>query len=373
MASRSMLPCPRCRSHALEACEYGGYALDVCLHCHGLWCESHDWHAAELGARPGQPGQATASETLVGAEGALEFVAAQSGGPFRAAEWACPTCRVPLRLWSVRQVEGLLIDVCDGCGGVWFDHQEWQYLGAARDYQGQRGDIERPPTWGEWLFQLFLELPVEFNIKPRRLPWVTYALIAACCLLFLLLPQELVEQLALAADVGQTGKAYTFITYQFLHGDWLHLLGNMYLLYVLGDNVEDVLGRLGFLLVYLFCGVVGGLAYLMFTPPPVWPMIGASGAIAGIIAAYLVLFRRSRLTFMLIIKQFKPPAYVWIGAWLVIQIAAAFLDREGLWGVAWFAHLGGFAAGLLAILPLRKWLVSRYPLLYLLDSRRIHA
>ncbi len=367
MASQSALPCPRCRSRALEACEYGDYALDVCLHCHGLWCEPSDWAAAQLGALPHQ------SADSVGCDLALEYFEPVDGDALHAQEWACPTCRTPLRLWKLRQVKELMIDACDNCGGVWFDHLEWQYLGAARDFQSQRHGIERPATWGEWIFQLLFRLPIEFNIKPRRLPWITYAIILICCGLFLLLPHDLYEQLALSSGDLRPARLYALVTYQFLHGDWLHLLGNMYLLYILGDNTEDVLGWLGFLLLYLFCGIIGGVAYLMFTPPPVWPVIGASGAVAGIIAAYLLLFRRSRLTFMFIIKQFRPPAYVWISVWLFIQVAAAWFDKQGELGVAWFAHLGGFAAGLLVILPLRRWLISRFPLLYLLDCRRIHV
>lgn len=367
MAEHTSLACPRCHNRALESCACGTYELDLCVACRGMWCEATDWDAAGLGTPPGKAGDQPSSE------GAIEFFQPDASEVFRSPDWTCPACQARLQVWGVRQVKGLTVDVCDGCGGVWFDSGEWQYLEAARDYQKQRPDIDRPTTWGEWLFQLLSELPVEFNVKPRRLPIMTLAIITTCCVLLLALPERMYAELALLPGPIPPDQLYRFVTHLFLHDGWLHLLGNMYMLYILGDNVEDVLGPIWFLFLYLCCGVIGGVAYLMLTAAPLLPLIRASGAVAGMIGAYLVMFRRSRLTFMLIVKQFKPPAVVWISFWLLIQMLAAWFDRQSMLGIAWFAHLGGFFSGTLLMLPWQRRLIARYPLLYLLNSRRINA
>lgn len=147
------------------------------------------------------------------------------------------------------------------------------------------------------------------------------------------------------------------LTYQFLHGGPMHILGNMLFLWVYGDNVEGRLGRWRFLLFYLGCGVVAALAHCWMEPRGRLPVVGASGAIAGVLGAYLLLFPRSRVTLIVPIIVFL--AFVELPAWLVlltwfalqmpqVQGVLGWLDVEG---VAWWAHIGGFLAGM-AALPL---------------------
>jgi membrane associated rhomboid family serine protease len=242
------------------------------------------------------------------------------------------------------------------------------------EWQSQRAGIERETNWGEWFLQLILRLPTEFNVRPRITPWVTIAILVSCVLAQIFLPVDTILALAThGRESLQMGQLYTLITYAFMHAGWMHLLGNMYLLFILGDNVEDVLGHFWFLMFYLACAVTAGVTQAVIEPDPSVPMVGASGAIAGVIAAYLILFRRARLTFMVLLWQFKPPAYVWIGIWILIQVAGAEFDAEGKLGIAWYTHIGGFVAGLILIAPVRKRLVAGYPLLQLLDLRRIRA
>ncbi len=356
------LRCPRCRGGVLQPHAFEEQELALCAGCGGLWCAAGRWDEAALGPRPPVPG----------AEDGVYFL--------ETAGHACPECRQAMTAVRIPEMEALTIDVCGACGGVWFDHREWQHLGAVRQWREQRARVERATTWGDWFFQFFLRLPVEFNIAPRRVPIVTLTIVVICCLLqiiqqFVMGPEEMITRYgAQASTVFTAWGLFTLISHQFVHGGWLHLLGNMYLLYVLGDNVEDVLGRAGYALFFLAGGVVAAgteLAVAAALGNDV-PLVGASGSIAGIIAAYLLLFRRARLTFMFIFWQFKPPAVVWIGVWLLMQVAAAFLDPSGaMTGVAWWAHLGGFAFGFLVILPLHRWLVSRHHLLYLLHHQRI--
>jgi membrane associated rhomboid family serine protease len=146
------------------------------------------------------------------------------------------------------------------------------------------------------------------------------------------------------------------LTSQFLHGGWLHLIGNMLFLWVFGNNIEDRLGRLRFLPFYLACGAIAGLAQAATDPSSDIPVIGASGAIAGILGAYLVLYPRKRVWTIVLPFFFLPfqlPAWVWLGIYFAMQFL--FLGAETTagdgGGVAYTAHIAGFAAGILLIKP----------------------
>jgi membrane associated rhomboid family serine protease len=144
----------------------------------------------------------------------------------------------------------------------------------------------------------------------------------------------------------------TLVTSMFLHVSWLHLIGNMLFLWVFGDNVEDELGHMRFLLFYIVCGVAGGLAHTLANPESVQPLVGASGAISGVVGAYLVLFPRVKLWALFLAGiPLRVPVYWALGFWIVIQIvnAVTLVDTS----TGWFAHLGGLAAGILVILLVR--------------------
>ena len=145
----------------------------------------------------------------------------------------------------------------------------------------------------------------------------------------------------------------------FLHGGWMHLILNMLFLYVFGDNLEDLLGHVGYLVFYIASGVAAGLAQMASDPGSTVPMVGASGAIAGVMGGYLLMFPKARvdiLVFLVIfIRIFTLPAWIMLGLWFALQLVngmAAAQTTGG--GVAYWAHAGGFAAGLLFLLPI--WL-----------------
>jgi membrane associated rhomboid family serine protease len=137
----------------------------------------------------------------------------------------------------------------------------------------------------------------------------------------------------------------------FLHGSLFHLLGNMLYLWIFGNNVEDVLGPLRFLLFYIICGLAASLTHIAFHPLSRVPMIGASGAIAGVLGAYFLLFPGARvltLVFLFFFIRIIPvPAGLVLGLWFIMQVLNVGLGG----GVAWFAHIGGFVAGLVLALP----------------------
>lgn len=156
----------------------------------------------------------------------------------------------------------------------------------------------------------------------------------------------------------------TILTCIFLHGGWMHFLGNMLFLYIFGDNVEDRLGHVGYLAFYLGMGVAASLTHYVTGPDSVVPTIGASGAIAGVMGAYFLLYPGAQVLTLVPIFYFLEfvvlPAYVFLGLWFVIQFfqgTFALTGRE-MGGVAWWAHVGGFAAGaaVLYLLRAQRWL-----------------
>ena len=246
-------------------------------------------------------------------------------------------------------------------------------------------------------------IPVHDVNPVRRTPWVTYFLIAANVVVFLLtpaatsmgvesasaaevcrqeafydryaaIPREMVhnEQLPTVptGDVAPTPSGPACVTGRpaerkipalsvlyslFLHGSWLHLLGNMLFLWVFGNNVEDRFGRIRFLLFYLFCGYVSAYGYALANAESTLPLIGASGAVSGVLGAYLVLYPRARVWSLVPILFFIPlrlPAWLVLGLWFVLQwvYSVGYGVSEG-GAVAYLAHVFGFVAGMLVAVP----------------------
>ena len=139
------------------------------------------------------------------------------------------------------------------------------------------------------------------------------------------------------------------ISYQYLHGGFLHVLGNLLFLWVFGDNVEDYLGKLKYFIFYTLCGIIAALIQVAVYPDSNIPLIGASGAISGVLGAYMLLFPRAGVVTLIFIFFFIDvvilPAAVWIAIWFFIQFASALISINHVGGVAWFAHIGGFLAG----------------------------
>ena len=179
-----------------------------------------------------------------------------------------------------------------------------------------------------------------------------------------LIPAKLTGQ----ADIGTIPAWMTIFTSMFLHGNWLHVLGNMLYLWIFGNNIEDVLGHFKFLAFYLLAGTAAALAQVFISPYATIPMVGASGAIAGVLGAYLVLFPRARIVSWVVpFYVFELPASIVLGFWIIIQLFnSLFASNKMMGGVAYAAHIGGFAAGVAMILLFggRKLLHGRRPVEY---------
>ena len=226
---------------------------------------------------------------------------------------------------------------------------------------------------------MFLPLHDNNPLKIIRFQAVSGVLIAVNFLLFFLtyyglseqqgheanlswgmIPAVLTGNAQLPVRLQQMPEAATLLTYMFLHSGWLHIISNMAFVWVFADNVEDAFGHLGFLVFYLFCGIAAGLAHTLAGPASVAPLIGASGAVSGIIAAYLVLYPRARLWVLLFLKFPVPvPAIFALAGWFGFQVLNFFIEQKGDVTVAFGAHIGGFAAGLVIALVLRQRLARR--------------
>jgi len=216
-------------------------------------------------------------------------------------------------------------------------------------------------------------LPIRDRNPSQTFPYVTYSLVAANVVVFLFeLTLQYGGQLdaflmnwSLIPEKVMAGKAMiTILTSMFLHGGIMHIFGNMLYLGIFGNNVEDVFGHLKFLVFYLVCGVSATMLCIFVAADPTVPTLGASGAIAGVLGAYLVLFPRAKVDTLVVayfITWVTIPAAVLLGFWFVLQFFSGVLSigTYAASDVAYFAHVGGFAAGALIALPLRGRVTAR--------------
>ena len=152
----------------------------------------------------------------------------------------------------------------------------------------------------------------------------------------------------------------TLITYMFLHAGWWHLISNLIFLWVFADNVEDAYGSIAFGFFYLVSGVAGGLVHIVMSPASLDPLIGASGAISGVLGAYVLLFPKARVWILLFMRLPLRIGALWVlGGWFLLQIAYVFLVPADGQAVAWWAHIGGFVSGLVITFLLRNRLLIR--------------
>ena len=134
-----------------------------------------------------------------------------------------------------------------------------------------------------------------------------------------------------------------------MHGSIMHILGNMMFLFVFGDNLENLLGHIRYVVFYIFCGFAAAVAQIVMGPDSIIPMLGASGAISGVLGGYLLLFPQRRVRAIIFNFLTEVPAFVALGLWIVYQVVLGYLTPAGTGGVAYAAHIGGFVAGLLSI------------------------
>lgn len=362
-----MFVCPRCNQPLVKTRTKKGFVF-VCRGCRG---RSVAFSVVKKLARPEH----------------AKSLWLQAGQHDAARGQRCPICRKAMREVPV-PVEGreLSLDVCRSCQFIWFDPSELERLprrlpeSPKREKLPQKAremiavaevekvanesaagdDISGPEDSWKWIPGLF-GMPVEDQVPLRRcMPWITWGLTAALVAVFLLTLSNLEAAIwefgLIPAKLWRYG-GLTLLTAFFLHGGWMHLIGNSYFLVVFGDNVEDYLGRVKFVVLLLSAELLCAGLHALLDPRPGVPCVGASGGISGVIVFYACAFPNARLGilfwFWFVWRWLYIRAYVALILWFLLQGWLAYLQMSELSNVSALGHLGGAAAGLVA------WLVWR--------------
>lgn len=349
--------CPHCKDHILEFTNYQNEEIDICRGCGGLWFEKNEINRmiSEINEGP------------IGEKFETHF-----GKSLGISELDCPDCSISLERFHLLEEYHTEIDVCRHCDGTWIDKNELETVENSPSIKKILNELNQKTNWKTYFFQILTQMPVEYNLKPMRTPWVTRILIMLNVVIFALYfsnPSASVfvfNHLAMTpADLTKGNELWSILTCVFLHGSIVHLIGNMYFLYIVGDNLEDVLGRKRFLMLYLVCGLLASCASYIVRPMSEIPSVGASGAIAGLFGLYLVWFRHASLTFMIIIYQKKLSAVYFFAIWLLLNIVGAMSAPDG---VDYGAHIGGFIVGLFIGLILKNSIYEQNPIIRLLNQ-----
>ena len=300
----------------------------------------------------------------------------------------CPVDRGNMTGYKVIfEGQGVVVDHCDLCGSLWLDRGEGARLArivrrskaheaeanrppaperdAAADALALQQDVVEPEGLRTYLFQLFTGLPIEvWNPVRGHTPAMKMLVVGICVVyalqivVFVTTPLEDVRRFlstwGMVPELVAKGEhVYTLFTYMFLHSTPWHLIANAYSLWIFGDNIEDRIGTNRFVLLYFAAGVFGAFLHFAVKPGGTLPVVGASGAIAGLMGAYMVLFPRVKLWVVAFFIRWRIPVFAYLGFWLLINLIGGANHASG---VAWFAHIGGFAMGLLA-----GWLLRNTP------------
>jgi membrane associated rhomboid family serine protease len=226
-------------------------------------------------------------------------------------------------------------------------------------------------------------IPLHDDRPTSIFPFVTVGIIVLCSLVFLwqvslppesqravvyglgMVPAVLLHGYQLPPSLHMIPAPLTVLSSMFLHGGWLHLIGNMLYLWIFGNNVEDSMGHRRYIVFYVLCGVLAALAQALIASTSDLPMIGASGAISGVLGAYLLLHPKARILVAIPLGIFIPtmrlPAVAVLGFWFILQLFSSLMASSDGGGIAWGAHVGGFVAGL-ALIPIFKY--RRVPLFH---------
>jgi len=346
---KKKLLCPKCRS-TMSPMPLYNVEVDFCDHCHGTWFDKEELEKSF-----------NFSQTNLDS-----FISGYKRTPYQ-----CPRCYTTLEEKTFNDSSELIIEKCPACSGFFLDRGEYPKIQQLLKRRNQELRLIKKTTptskktvnsldmvhmeakgSGVAWFQFFTDLPLELTSRQKLFsPGVTILiminLIVFLTSLFYGFEAWLNHFGFVPMDITKGQNFYTFITAQFTHGDIFHIIGNMYFLFVLGDDVEDKFGIFWFLLLYLLFGVAGDIGHLLSEPSSTIPAIGASGAISGVLGVYVILFPKRKFLFRFFYflwwhKCFEWPAYVYFGLWIGMQFLFAAMEVPG---VGWWAHIGGFLAG----------------------------
>ena len=360
--------CPNCQ-RSLHTFNYHSITIDMCSHCGGLWFDPQELPAyiATFRAIHEFP-PLTITEVTQKAQNIYTLAEQQK---------KCPHCLLPMNKFNYAYNSNVFLDRCPTCQGIWADRDEIAKVVRfnqgnpvinklaevmAREQKGFQQQLDTMESLSSLaksapLFLILpkIILPLADNNPRSSFPWATLSLISLNLVVFIIqivfIPlgnwPALFQQFGLVPAQFMAGTiGLSILTALFLHGGLFHLLGNIFFLWLFGDNVEEKFGTIRFLLFYLACGLAASLGHICFNKTSSAPLIGASGAISGIMGAYLFLFPKIKIKTLFFFKIIEIPSAVFFISWLGLQLF------NGWWAhlthhtnIAWWAHIGGFAFG----------------------------
>lgn len=362
------MKCPNCSS-GLSKMHYKDEEVDFCKSCKGAWFDSGELNSVI--------DKIVSSDEIPSADIDLDKTVISKYG-FAEDIRSCPCCHSEMSKLNYAYDSNIFLDKCKSCQGMWADGDEIMKLAVFRkgnpvlDRMGKAIAQDRGKTLNERYsgsssmspygrfagshFGFRIILPLTDDQERHRFPFVVLSILVMNIAIFLFQIiffngsgiRGFYNQFGLIPDYAFTSinGGYSFITSMFIHGGIWHLVGNMLFLWIFADNIEDRFGHLKFLILYLFFGFTASLVHIAFDSNSTIPCIGASGAISGTMGAYFVLYPSAKIKTYVYGGIYDIPALFYLGGWFALQITFAWLESNRIGGgVAWFAHIGGFAAG----------------------------
>lgn len=366
--------CPFC-SNKLRRVKSKSEVLDICPRCRGIWFDSGElvnYVRALVDSKDIQP------ET----SRLFERREVDTSETTKEEDKICPNCSLVMHRFNYCYDSNIFLDKCPSCHGIWTDAGEVQKIaryikqdpkideigGELAKQTKRMENIKELGQLGEDLasragigmfFLPRIILPLSDDEETERFPAITISIISLCILAFL-------GELFWIADAEGFFRSYGFtageffsvglITSMFLHVGLFHLIVNMYFLWLFGDNVEDRFSRFGYVVFYLCCGIAASVLHSAFNWNSTIPAIGASGAVSGVMGAYMLFYPSSMIKVLFICRIVHVPAWLFLGAWFLLQLVFGLMyESTGYSNVAWFAHIGGFVFGIIVAYSKKKW------------------
>ena len=327
-----MLACPRCSKQNLSKKQTTKGYLFECGKCEGRAL------SFEL-------------QKTIGGESAFHAFLGLLNASTIVTSLICPSCRDHMAGLQLAD-ERVALEACRSCEVTWFDRAEFEHYQKPTDQGLQLGWIDQ--MWK--LIPGILRLPVEQTNPLVSTPWMTFVLILVMAIIFVISAGNLDSAVTTFGFIPQSAFrdfGLTFFSSVFMHGSWGHLLSNAYILLIFGDNVEDRFSHRFYLLLFLIAGAAGAIAHWAFDPRAEMPLVGASGAISGVMTVYCLSFPKARLATFLYVRWLSYPAWGFVLIWLALQLIGLMQQSSGFTMVSYAAHLGGAITGLFFYLGMK--------------------
>lgn len=353
------IKCPVCNEN-LHSITRENQKIDSCLKCGGIWFDKGELQEVV---------ESLISKDKVDFETIKETYFRKAINIYRQKHplRQCPRCHVDLQVFNYCYDSNVFLDKCWICGSIWADEDEVRRVAkyvkrnpsiirfgktlTKANLEFYKNRYHNTNLFYRFMFMNLIPYPLNDILPTKKIARITLSLIIINFLIFI---WQLIAvsgnlkvffyAVGIIPSAGfSMNRLYTFVTSMFVHADFIHLIGNMYYLWLFGDNIEDELGPLKFTIFYFLCGIFGGIVFCIIDYNKTIPAVGASGAISGILAAYLILYPKAPLEIFWLGGVREIPAIYYLLFWIIFQLLFAFILPIG---IAYWAHIGGFLSGL---------------------------